>query len=73
MIEPTREVLLVYSDGEMAFNPYEIQAGLRNKPRVKTEIINGSHGFTDPFDVYYNKSVTEKILTNWQENYASLT
>lgn len=48
-IEPKCPVLLIWAKDEESFNVAELTNALREKDFVSIHILNGKHGFSDPF------------------------
>lgn len=51
---PKCPVLLIFADREESFDPVSLAAELKSKPNVSAVLLNGSHGFCDPFSSAYN-------------------
>jgi len=55
---PKCPVLLIYSEEEKSFDPYELREGLNKKENVEVHILDGKHGFADPYNINYNEMST---------------
>ncbi len=54
MLAPKCPALLIFADREESFDPASLAAELKSKPNVTAVLLNGSHGFCDPFSAGYN-------------------
>ena len=66
ILEPKYPTLLIYPEEERSFDPRAIQQELMSKEMVKVYIMEGKHGFADPFSMNYKeKSAREadRIVT----------
>lgn len=68
-INPISDVWLIFANEETAFNPFKLQIILNQKPNVTTEVIDGNHGFADPFHSHYNELATKEILEKWKKKH----
>lgn len=53
-LTPKCPALLIFADREASFNPASLAAALKNKPNIQVILLNGSHGFCDPFSSAYH-------------------
>ena len=61
-IKPTAETILIYGDKETSFNPADLKASLCLVSNVDVKIVEGLHGFADPYSINYNQSVTNSLI-----------
>lgn len=54
-ITPKCPVLLIFAKEEKSFNVLELTSALRQKKFVEVHVLNGKHGFSDPFSKSYNE------------------
>ncbi|KGK88099.1 DeoR faimly transcriptional regulator [Desulfosporosinus sp. HMP52] len=54
-INPKCPVLLIWAKEEKFFDVLELSNALKTKPFVSTHILDGKHGFSDPFSKNYNE------------------
>ncbi|MCO1600715.1 dienelactone hydrolase family protein [Desulfosporosinus nitroreducens] len=54
-ITPNCPVLLIFAEEEKSFNVRELTSSLGQKKFVDVHVLNGKHGFNDPFSNRYNK------------------
>ena len=54
-ISPKCPALLIWAKEEKSFNVTELTNVLREKPFVSIHVLNGKHGFSDPFCKNYNE------------------
>jgi len=56
-INPKCPVLLIWAMDEESFNVSELTNALREKHFVSIHILNGKHGFSDPFSKNYDEQL----------------
>lgn len=61
-LQPLADVTLIYGKQEKSFVPEDLQRSLSIYPNVDFKIVDGEHGFADPYSVKYNKDVTKRLL-----------
>jgi len=73
---PKHPALLIYPAEEKSFDPYELREGLSKKEQVKVHILDGKHGFADPYNINYNETsaheanrITKEFLAKWRDSY----
>lgn len=54
-ITPNCPVLLIFAKEEKSFNVSELTSALGQKKFVDVHVLNGKHGFSDPFSNHYNE------------------
>jgi len=59
-INPKCPVLLIWAKEEEFFNVSELTNALREKPFVSIHMLNGKHGFSDPFCKNHNEQSQKK-------------
>lgn len=71
---PKYPTLLIYPEEEKTFDPYELREGLSKKEKVEVHILEGKHGFADPYNINYNeisaleaKRITKDFLEKWRD------
>lgn len=64
---PKVPVYIVFGEYEMSFNPNELRMELSEHPLVTFDIVEGTHGFANPYNQRYSKQVTEQIVQRWLE------
>ncbi len=60
-ISPSCPALLIFSSHEESFNVKDFVSGFK-KPGVKVQMLEGNHGFADPYSTEYNKASAEKAF-----------
>jgi dienelactone hydrolase len=63
-VQPKAKTILVFGNNEKSFNPIDLKESLRAKENMEVHIVEGAHGFADPYSSNYNRSVTEHIIEN---------
>lgn len=53
---PKCPVLLIYPEVETSFDPHELAEGLNKKEKVSVHILDGEHGFADPYSANYQEA-----------------
>ena len=53
-IAPKCPVLLLFAETEEGFDPRELKEELKTKEHTETYILEGKHGFADPYSVNYS-------------------
>lgn len=53
---PRCPVLLLFPEEELSFDPYELCEELSKKETVEVHILEGRHGFADPYAPHYNEA-----------------
>lgn len=73
-VTPKYPALLIYPAEEKSFDPYELREGLRQNEKVEVHILDGKHGFADPYNINYNETsaheanrITKDFLTKWRD------
>jgi len=59
-VNPNCSVLLFFPAEEKSFDPYELEEKLRGKERTEIYILEGKHGFANPFSDNYNDVSAER-------------
>lgn len=59
-VTPSCPMLLFFPEEEASFDPKELRSELIKKENVEVHILEGSHGFADPFSGKYNKQSAEE-------------
>lgn len=54
-IAPSCPILLIFAKEEKSFNVSKLTSGLGEKKPANVYVLNGKHGFSDPFSKNYNK------------------
>lgn len=60
---PQYPVLLFFAEQESSFNTKELQQKMLNHPNIEVHIMNGCHGFDDPFSKNYNALSSKESKT----------
>lgn len=60
---PITETILLFGEQEKSFNPIELKTRLSMYPNVVVKIVEGEHGFADPYSSKYNEHTTNHLLT----------
>ena len=58
-ITPNCPVLLIFAKEETSFNVLELTSSLGQKKFVNVHVLNGKHGFSDPFSNRYNEQLQQ--------------
>jgi dienelactone hydrolase len=53
-LTPRCPALLIFADQEQSFDAASLATELKSKPNVTAVLLNGSHGFCDPFSAAYH-------------------
>ncbi len=61
-VVPSAEVTLIYGKQEKSFNPEDLKNVLSKYPNVLVQIVEGEHGFADPYSIKYNQDLTNSLL-----------
>lgn len=71
---PKYPALLIYPAEEKSFDPYELREGLSKEEKVEVHILDGKHGFADPYNINYNETsaqeanrITKDFLAKWRD------
>lgn len=59
-ISPKCPILLILAKEEKSFNVAELTSALGQKQFVSVHVINGKHGFSDPFSKHYNEQSQQR-------------
>jgi len=59
---PKAETILIYGEREKSFNPLDLITRLHAFPNVLVSIVEGEHGFADPYSSKYNEHITNNLL-----------
>lgn len=59
---PNTKVILIYGDKEKSFNPLDLKGNLALHTNVEVEIVEGLHGFADPYSKNYNERITKHFI-----------
>lgn len=62
---PKVPVQMVFGKNEKAFSPENVRIGLSEHPLVTFEIVEGTHGFANPYDQMYREQTTKRVLQQW--------
>jgi dienelactone hydrolase len=55
-IIPKGPTLLLFPEDEKSFDPYELQKELKKKEKAEVHILEGKHGFADPYSANYHEA-----------------
>lgn len=61
-IIPMSDTVLIYGEHEQSFEPKDLKHKLSKYTNVLVKIVEGEHGFADPYSTKYNKNSSESIL-----------
>ena len=61
-VMPRAETILLFGEQETSFNPIDLKTSLSKYPHVVVKIVEGEHGFADPYSSKYNEHSTNHIL-----------
>lgn len=61
-VTPYGQVRLIYGDKEKSFSPQDLKRDFLMKPNVDVQIVNGSHGFADPYSTNYHAEITNRLM-----------
>lgn len=61
-VVPNAETILIFGEQEKSFNPFDLKMSLSANPNVLVNIVEGEHGFADPYSSKYNERTTKKLL-----------
>lgn len=59
-IVPRCQALLIWASREKCFDPVSMAAVLKNNPHLAVNVLNGEHGFCDPFSPAFNPDSAQK-------------
>jgi len=59
-ITPKCPILLIFAEEEKAFDVSELTCTLGQKQFVDVHVLNGKHGFSDPFSKHFNEQLQQK-------------
>ncbi|WP_274309962.1 dienelactone hydrolase family protein [Solibacillus daqui] len=59
---PKCETILIYGEHEKSFDPKDLKRNLSQYSNVLVKIVEGGHGFADPYSKNYNKISADRIL-----------
>ena len=62
-VTPKCPILLIFAKEEKSFNVSELTCALGQKQFVKVHVLNGNHGFGDPFSKHFNEQ-SQQIALN---------
>ncbi|MEK4628503.1 MAG: dienelactone hydrolase family protein [Solibacillus sp.] len=62
-VVPKAEITLFYGEQERSFCPTKLKVDLSIYPNVFVKIVEGEHGFADPYSTKYNEGITNSLLT----------
>jgi len=54
-VVPNAETILIFGEQEKSFNPIDLKTRISTYPHVLVKIVEGEHGFADPYSSKYNK------------------
>lgn len=60
-VVPSVETILIFGEQEKSFNPFDLKVSLSVNPNVFVYIVEGEHGFADPYSSKYNEQTTKKL------------
>lgn len=60
-VVPNAETILIFGEQEKSFNPIDLKTSLSAYPNVLVKIVEGEHGFADPYSLKYNECTTNKL------------
>lgn len=61
-VMPLAETILLFGEQEKSFNPFDLKTSLSTYPNVVVKIVEGEHGFADPYSSKYNEHSTNHLL-----------
>ena len=61
-INPVAHTILIYGDQEKSFNAADLKKALPLHKHVDVKIVEGAHGFADPYSVKYNPVLTNRLI-----------
>ena len=59
---PRAETILLFGKQEKSFHPIHLKSTLSTYPLVVVKIVDGEHGFADPYSPKYNEQTTNQLL-----------
>jgi len=59
---PRAETILLFGEQEKSFHPMDLKTTLSTYPHVVVKIVNGEHGFANPYSPKYNEHSTNQLL-----------
>lgn len=60
-VVPNAETILIFGEQEKSVNPFDLKLNLSANPNVSVNIVEGGHGFADPYSSKYNERTTKKL------------
>ncbi|MBM7608556.1 dienelactone hydrolase [Lysinibacillus composti] len=60
-VVPNAETILIFGEQEKSFNPIDLKTRISTYPHVFVKIVEGKHGFADPYSSKYNKHTTNDL------------
>ncbi|MFC4777925.1 dienelactone hydrolase family protein [Paenibacillus sp. GCM10023252] len=69
-LSPACPVLLFLAEQESSFEPAVLQQQLACKERVAVSMMNGGHGYADPYSLHYNEELavqSQELAERWME------
>ena len=57
-VVPNAETILIFGEKEKSFNPIDLKTRISTYPHVLVKIVEGKHGFADPYSSKYNEYTT---------------
>ena len=61
-VVPKAKTILIFGEQERSFNPIDLKTHLSTYPNVLVSIVEGEHGFADPYSSKYNEHTTNNLL-----------
>ena len=61
-VMPRAETILLFGEQEKSFNPFDLKMRLSAYSNVLVNIVEGEHGFADPYSTKYNEHATNNLL-----------
>lgn len=61
-VVPNAETILIFGEQEKSFSPNDIKTHLSVYPNVSVSVVEGEHGFADPYSTKYNEHTTNNLL-----------
>ncbi len=59
---PKCDTVLIYGEHEKSFDPKDLKRNLSHYSNVLVKIVEGGHGFADPYSTKFNKHSFDRIL-----------
>lgn len=63
-VVPHAETILIFGDQEKSFNPIDLKTSLSVYSNVFVNIVEGEHGFADPYSSKYDEYLTRNLLVH---------